>query len=77
MDDLLDDDKDLFGDVKSEKDSMSSTLPSSKEPKANSAGGGLFDDFLLDEPEKEHATANGHNGMFTQLLPSVPLLIRV
>ena len=70
MDDLLDDDKDLFGDIKSDtKDSSKAVAPSKEreEAKKPKSGGGLFDDYPLDDEEPfqsqgQDSNVNGHNG---------------
>jgi hypothetical protein len=55
MDDLLDDDKDLFGDIKADdKDTAAVVAPGEEkveetEAKKAKSGGGLFDDLPLDD----------------------------
>ena len=69
MDELLDDDKDLFGDIKSDiKDSSEAVAPSKEKEEAKKAksGGGLFDDYPLDgedqQSESQASNVNGHKG---------------
>ena len=61
MDDLLDDDKDLFGGLKDDKEAVPSAKEE-RESKAATASGGLFDDFDLDN---QSSNANGHKGTCT------------
>ena len=64
MDDFLDDDKDLFGNLKTDEDSKPVASAPSKtvEREAKAKSGGLFDDFALDDPEDKAADVNGHKG---------------
>ena len=73
MDELLDDDKDLFGDVKADRDGSSeAAIPGEEKEegskKVKSSGEGLFDDFPLDDkdesqPKDQAANVNGNKGM--------------
>ena len=82
MDNLLDDDKDLFGDIKSsDKETTTLVAPvrkeklEEKEAKKAKSGGGLFDDLPLDDEEDEPvakrdgqaSNVNGYKG--THVLP--------
>ena len=67
MDDLLDDDLELF---KSDRKDDGLKLEPSKEKETGGSGvksGGLFDEFSLDEPEEQSASVNGHKGMSCKL----------
>ena len=78
MDDLLDDDKDLFGGIKSsDKETTTLVAPvhkeklEEKETKKAKSGGGLFDDLPLDDEEDEPvakrdgqaSNVNGYKGI--------------
>lgn len=67
MDDLLDDDKDLFGGLKTNHDSDAVAAPPNKteERESRTKSGGLFDDFDLDEDEDKPAGLNGQKGTCT------------
>ena len=77
MDDLLDDDKDLFGDIKADNKDSTEAAPAvapSMEKKEGEttkpkSGGGLFDDLPLDDEDEplsksegQASNINGHKG---------------
>ena len=78
MDDLLDDDKDLFGDIKADGKDSSDTAAAvvtlgkenkEGETKKAKSGGGLFDDLPLDDEDEplsknegQASNVNGHKG---------------